>query len=61
MNFKSSKMEFHHGSAAENPTRIPEDAGSIPGLTQWVRIQCCCELWCRSQTWLRPRVAVAVV
>ena len=24
-------------------------------------IQCCCELWCRSQTWLRFHVTVAVV
>ena len=30
-----------------NLTRNHEAAGSIPGLTQWVRIQRCCELWCR--------------
>ena len=30
---------------------------SISGL----RIQCCRELWCRSQTWLGSDVAVAVV
>ena len=29
------------------PTNIHEDTGSILGLTQEVRIQCCCELWCR--------------
>ena len=25
-----------------------------------LRIQCCRELWCRLQTWLRSRIAVAV-
>ena len=43
-----------------NPTRSHEVVDSIPGLTQWLRIQHCCELWCRSQTWLGSRVAVTV-
>ena len=43
-----------------NPTSIHEDAESIPVLVQWVGIRHCCELWYRSQMWLRSCVAMAV-
>ena len=42
----------------KNPTIIPEEVGSIPGLTQWLRIWSCCELRSRSQMWLGSGVAV---
>ena len=54
-----------HGSAVINPTSIhedkDEDAGSTPALPNGLSIQHCCELLCRSQTWLRTSVTVAVV
>ena len=30
-------MDSHRGSAVMNPTCIYGEAGSIPGLTQWVK------------------------
>ena len=47
-----------HGSAVMNPTSTHEDAGSIPGLFQW--LQHYHDLWYWLQMWLRYHVAVAV-
>ena len=35
--YQSFIGSYHHGSVVTNPTRIQEDAGLIPGLTQWVK------------------------
>ena len=42
-----------------NSTSIHEDMGLIPGPVSGSRIQRCHELWCRLETHLRSRVAVA--
>ena len=55
------KRSSYRGAAETNLTRIHEVGGSIPGLAQWLRLWCCHELWCRSQTRLRSGIAVAVV
>ena len=43
----------------KNPTSICEDSGLIPDLAQWVKIQCCLKLRCKSQIWCRSIVLQA--
>ena len=50
----------HRGSAATKQTSMHEDERSLVSVNR-LTIQCCCELWCRSQVRLRSRVVVAVV
>ena len=45
----------------KNLNSIHEDAGSIPCLSWWLRIQCCHKLQRRSETLLGFHIAVAVV
>ena len=44
----------------KNLTSNHEDAGLVPGLAQWVEDRRCPELWCRLQTQLGSRIAVAL-
>ena len=58
---KENLGSSHCGTAEMNLTSMHEDTGLIPGLASWVKVQPGCELWYRSQTWLRCHIAVAVV
>ena len=58
--FKSHYRRSRCGAAEMHPTGSHEVAGSITGLTQWVKYLGCHELWCRSQKRLGSGVAVAV-
>ena len=48
------------GTEKMNLTSIHEDAGLDLGCCG-LRIQCCCELWCRPQMQLRSHIAVSVI
>ncbi len=58
---KDKWEDSHCGLAVTNPTSIHEriQVQSL-ALLSGLKIQCCCELWCRSQMQLGSCVAVAV-
>ena len=51
---------YHCGSVVRNPTNIHEDAVQSLVTFSGLRMRCCCELWHRSQTWLRSGIALTV-
>ena len=57
--FKMSNCSSRCGSVVTKLTRYEVGVGSL-ALLSVLRIQRCQELWCRSQTWLRSCMAVAV-
>ena len=59
--FNQSLWVSPDGAVEMNPTRSHEVAGTIPGLSQWVKVSCCRALWCRLQMQLGSCIAVSVV
>ena len=59
LNQKERQRE-DRGSVVTNPSSIHEDAVQSLGSISGLRIRHCHELGCRSQTWLRSCIAVAV-
>ena len=57
---KIKKWSSHHGTIEINLTRNHEVAGSIPGLTPWVKDPALPWAVCRSQMQLGSGVAVAL-
>ena len=57
---KTAICSSHQDSAVTKPTSMHEETGSIPGLAQWIEDPALLWLQCRSQTWLRSDVAVAM-
>ena len=55
-----SQGSSHCDAVETNPTRNHEVVGLIPGLAQWIKNSVLCELWFRSQMWLRSCIAVAL-
>ena len=58
---KEQACSSHRGAVETNLTRNREVADSIPGSLSGLRIRCCREPWCRSQTQLGSGIAVALV
>ena len=54
-------LSSHCGSVVTSPTCIHEDVDLILAPLGGLRIQHCCELWCRPQMQLGSGVAMAVV
>ena len=60
--FKKDKQNgsSNGGSVETKLTSIHEDVVQSLAFLSGLRFWCCHELWCRSQMWLGPGIAVAV-
>ena len=61
LQYKIKIRRSHHGSAVTEPDWEPWGCWFDPASLSGLRIRRCCELCCRSQTWLGYSLAVTVV